>query len=130
MIFGTVLLLFSTGVAAITYTSSSLQAGIGPNDLRNFLNNDYDDRQNLEGLVAGYAEWIEYNYKTNAKNAPLGTLTLLLLIFAMAMLALGAKKAATGNIEWWLSLLTAVLLALVVYLTGIWSQIGRYRRIR
>jgi hypothetical protein len=112
---GTVLLLVSTGVAAITYTSSSLQAGVGPDDLRAFLDNDYSDRQNLEGLVAGYAEWIEYNYKTNAKNAPLGTLTLLLLIFAMTALALGTKKAATGDVEWWLLLLTVFLLLLVIH---------------
>ena len=127
---GMIFLLFSTAVAAITYTTSSLQGGVGPNDLRTFLNNDMSDRANLEGLIEGYAEWIEYNYRTNAKNAPLGTLTLLLLIVAIALLALGAKKAATDDVGPWLLGATGVFLLAVVYFTGFIDQIARYRRVR
>lgn len=127
---GTGLLLGSTAVAAVTYTSSSLRVGVGPTDLRSFLDNDYSDRANLEGLVEGYAEWIEYNYEINAKNAPLGTLTVLLLLVAMASLALGVKQAATGRVEWWLLAGTVGLLLLVVYLTGFLVQVRRYWRIR
>lgn len=127
---GVVLLLLSTGFAAITYTASSLQGGTGPADLRSMLNNDYTDRENLAGLVESYAAWIEYNYKVNAKNAPLGTLTLLLLILAMTALALGVKKATTGVVEWWILFVVTLLLIFLIYLTGIWGQIKRWNRIR
>lgn len=127
---GLVFLLFSTGVAAITYTSSSLTAGVAPGDLQTFLDNDLNDRQNLEGLVEGYADWIQYNYKTNAKNAPLGTFTVLLLVYSMTALALGVKKAATGTIEPGLLPATIVLLLGITHYTGFWNQLTRYNRAR
>jgi hypothetical protein len=127
---GIVFLLLSTGVAAITYTASSLQAGIGPNDLREILDNDFTDRQNLAGLVDSYADWIEYNYQINSKNAPLGTLTLLLLIFAMASVTLGVKQAITGAVEWWVLVGVILLLSVVIYLTGIIEQVRRWNRVR
>lgn len=128
-IIGLILVLTSMGMAAITYTSSSLKAGVSANDLRKFLNNSKTDQQNLEGLVEGYADWIEYNYKVNAKNAPLGTLTLILLIYSMAFLALGVKRAATGHVEWWLLGGTIALAIFIILFTGFIDQIQRYRRI-
>lgn len=127
---GVVMLLLSTGVAAVTYTSSSLQAGVSANDLRMFLDNDFDDRTNLEGLVEGYAEWIEYNYEVNAKNAPLGTLTLLLLIFAMTSLALGVYRAIAGGPDIAMLAVLALLSVVVIYFTGFIGQIRRYIRVR
>jgi len=127
---GVILLLFSTGVAAVTYTASSLQAGAGPEDLKQMINNDYSDRENLEGLVESYAEWIQYNYTVNAKNAPLGTLTLLLLILAMVAFSLGVKNAISGTVEWWLLLIVGLLLAAVIWFTGFIGQIMRWYRVR
>jgi hypothetical protein len=127
---GITFLLLSTGVAAVTYTASSLRAGTGPGDLVDILDNDFTDRQNLEGLVESYAGWIEYNYKVNAKNAPLGTLTLLLLVIAMTLLSLGVKKALTGVVEWWLLLSVLLLLLGMTYLTGIIPQLKRWSRVR
>lgn len=94
------------------------------------LDNDYSDRQNLEGLVSSYASWIQYNFEINAKNAPLGTATILLLIYAMTALALGVKAAATGGVKWWLPLVTILLLVATTWTTGILGQLGRYRRTR
>ncbi|WP_277543834.1 hypothetical protein [Haloarcula laminariae] len=127
---GICFLLLSTGVAAVTYTASSLTAGVGPNDLVQMVENDYTDTQNLEGLVSSYSNWVEYNYRVNAKNAPLGTLTLLLLIVAMASLSLGVKQALTGTVESWLLGIMILLLAAVVYLTGLIQQLQRWYRVR
>lgn len=127
---GVVMLLLSTGVAAVTYTSSSLQAGVSANDLRMFLDNDFDDRANLEGLVEGYSEWIEYNYEVNAKNAPLGTLTLLLLIFAMTSLSLGVYRAIAGGPNEVMLAALALLSVVVIYFTGFVGQIRRYLRVK
>jgi membrane protein YdbS with pleckstrin-like domain len=94
------------------------------------VENDYTDTQNLEGLVSSYSNWIEYNYRVNAKNAPLGTLTLLLLIIAVASLSLGVKQALTSTVEWWLLGAVILLLSAVVYLTGLLQQLKRWNRVR
>lgn len=127
---GLVLLLLSTAVAGITYTASSLRIGMNPRDLRDVLDNQYSDRQNLDGLVSSYASWIQYNYEINAKNAPLGTMTILLLIYAMTALALGVKAAATEGVEWWLAVISVFLLTGMTWTTGIWGQLRRYWRTR
>lgn len=127
---GVLFLLASTAVAAITYTSSSLQAGVSANDLRQFLDNNLDDRTNLEGLIEGYAEWIEYNYKVNARNAPLGTLTLLLLIFAMLSLSLGVYTAISGGPNIGILIILSLLAGFIVYFTGFIGQIRRYYRVK
>lgn len=126
---GVLCLLLPTGVAAVTYTSASLQAGIGPAGLREILDNDYTDRQNLAGLVDSYADWIEYNYRVNARNAPLGTLTLLLLVASIVSVTLGVKKAITGVVKWWLLAGVALLLITVIHSTGFVAQARRWGRV-
>lgn len=129
-VIGTVSLLLSTGAAAVTYTASSLKAGASAKDIDRFLTSNYSDREDYRLLVEGYTDWIQYNYKVNAKNAPLGTLTILLLILSMLFLALGVKQAATGHMEIYLKIFAVLLFILIVYLTGIIGQIRRYRRVR
>lgn len=125
---GIVLLIFSTAVAAITYTSSDVRGGMSGEALRSILDNDFNDRENLEGIVESYARWIEHNYRTNVRNAPLGTLTLLLLLYALAALALGAKEAVGGGVSYSLVLATLGLLALLTWLTRFHWQLQRWYR--
>lgn len=127
---GFVSLLLSTGLAGITYTASNLRAGMSAPDLRNVVDNEYTDRENVEGLIMSYANWIEHNYVVNAKNAPLLTLTILLLIYAITLLAFGLKQAVTGHVEWWLAVGTGVLLLGVTHFTGFYDQVKRYYRFR
>lgn len=127
---GLLLLLFSTGVAGITYTASNLKAGMSGRDLKNLLDNEYSDQRNVEGIVESYAGWIQRNYRVNAKNAPLGTLTILLLLYAMAALALGVKEGVSDSVEWWLFIGTLTLLIGVTYYTGFHEQVKRYWELR
>jgi len=127
---GLILLLLSTAVAGVTYTASNMKAGVSPNDLQSVLDNDYSAQQNLEGIIESYANWIERNYRVNAKNAPLGTLTTLLLIAAMAFLALGFKKAVTAEVEWWLLSITVILLLSIAHFAGLYGQLQQYHKLR
>lgn len=127
---GIVLLLASTAVAAVTYTASDLRTGMSGKDLRAVLDNEYDYRQNLEGIVESYSHWIEHNFRTNAKNAPLETLTLLLLVYAMTALALGTDSAVTGDVEWWLLDLAIIANGLLTWHTEFHRQLRRLLRIR
>ncbi|GAD53230.1 hypothetical protein MBEHAL_1990 [Halarchaeum acidiphilum MH1-52-1] len=127
---GIVLLLGSTAVAAVTYTASDLRTGMSGKDLRAMLDGDYTDRQNLEGLVESYSHWIEHNFRTNARNAPLGTLTLLLLLYAMTALALGTVHAAIGHVGWTLLGVSFVLNVVLTWYTRFHRQVRRVLRLR
>jgi hypothetical protein len=124
---GVALLILSTAVAAITYTSSDFRGGMGGSDLRSILDNEYSDRNNLEGLVESYSHWIDHNYRTNLRNAPLGTLTLLLLVYALAALALGTGQAL-GTVRPGLRGGTVVALVAVTWSTRFHRQLSRYYR--
>ncbi|GAA0309897.1 hypothetical protein [Halarchaeum salinum] len=129
-IVGIILLLGSTAVAAVTYTASDLRTGMSGKDLRAMLDNDYTDRQNVEGLVESYSHWIEHNFRTNARNAPLGTLTLLLLVYAMTALALGTVQAATGHVGGVLLLISAALNLVLTWYTRFHRQVRRVLELR
>jgi hypothetical protein len=124
---GVTLLVLSTAVAAITYTSSDFRGGMGGSDLRSILDNEYSDRDNLEGLVESYSRWIDHNYRTNLRNAPLGTLTLLLLVYALAALALGTRQAL-GTVRPRLLGGTFIALVTVTWSTRFHRQLSRYYR--
>lgn len=127
---GLVLLFGSTIVAGLTYTASHLRIGMSGPNLMDALWNDYSDKENLEGMIESYSRWIRQNYRTNALNAPLGTLTILLLIYAMGGLGLGVVEAINGRTPLWLLIAVLLVLAVVTYLAGIIGQFKRYFRLR
>lgn len=124
------LLYLSTVTAGLTYTASSLKSGLSGPNLRDMLWNEYTDKENLEGLIESYSEWIHYNYRVNAKNAPLGTLTVLFLIYALTSLALGVFEAINGDVPPVVLGISVVVLILVTFLSGIVRQLQRYWSIR
>lgn len=126
---GIVCLLLSTGFAALTYTSSSSQAGMAAEELRNIIENDFSDLENIEGLVISYSNYIRYNRFVNSKNAPLGTLTLIFLVFGITALSLGVKQAVTSTVEYWILVVVGILLLAFLRLTGIYGQVKRLYRL-
>ena len=126
---GIVFLILSTAIAAVTYTSSDLRGGMSGRDLRKLLDSDRTDRKNVEGVVESYSHWIDHNFRTNARNAPLGTLTLLLLIYAITSLSLGVKTALTGGVEWWLLGVAILLNLLFTWYTRFHKQAQRGLRV-
>lgn len=123
-------LLVSTAIAALTYTASSVRKGMSGRDLRQLLRNDYQNEQNLAGIVDSYADWMQYNFRVNTRNAPLGTLTLLFLVYAIVFLSTGVYHTFVAPVTAVPTTALTVLLALFSWRTGIIRQIRRYWRYR
>jgi uncharacterized membrane protein YozB (DUF420 family) len=123
-------LLLSTGVAALTYTASALRIGVTGGSLRRIVfEGDTPDRKRLRGLTRSYSKWIEQNYRTNAYNAPLATLTLIFLVYAVVLLVLSGIEIIRA-VQWYENVAALVFLIIFTALTGIKGQIERYLRLR
>ena len=77
-------------------------------------------------MIESYGSWIRENYHTNALNAPLGTITTLLLVYALSCFALGVFQAGNGSVPLSVSVAVLVVLSGVTYLSGIVGQVRRY----
>lgn len=124
-----VLLLVSTGLAAVTYTASDLRGGLtiadvdaiiaaereraradgtaggdgepaGREDLPGSTRAGFDER-----LLRSYAEWIDYNARVTAVNDLLATVTVLLVFLAFVYVVAGVAVGAANlsAIQSWLS---------------------------
>ena len=106
---GAVLLLVSTAIAGVTYTTSNLRGGVG----RDALEAALDDAAFADRLVRSYGEWIEYNAEVTAVNDVLVTITVLLVVDAFVYVVVGIAVGAAGltSIAAWASFaaLTLVL---------------------
>ncbi len=126
LVSGLGLLLFSTALAGVTYTASSVRPGIGPRDLRNFLYGGYSPDQIRTGLIESYADWMRFNYATNVRNAPLVTGTVVLLVWALGFMSVGVIVAFRGPLPWYAH--GGVLAALLTFTasTGLLRQTRRW----
>lgn len=113
---GGLLLLVSTGLAAVTYTASDLRGGLsiadvdavvdaqrrGPDDPA--VDAAADGSTDADEAVAGfderllrsYAEWIDYNARVIAVNDLLATITVLLVFVSFMYVVAGAAVGAAG----------------------------------
>ena len=126
-VFGLLCLLLSTGLAALTYTSSDLQTGVGNDDLQQILEGDYEEEVVLEGLVDAYGDWIEFNTQTTIRNAPYVTLTVLLVVAAITSFSLGLLEAAS-SVPIYADLLAIGGFIILAKLAGLPRQISRWRK--
>ncbi|GAA0505982.1 hypothetical protein SAMN04488066_101106 [Halorubrum aquaticum] len=118
---GGVLLLVSTGLAAVTYTASDLRGGLSIADVDAVIVAEHE-RTRVEGaagdattestspgfderLLRSYAEWIDYNARVTAVNDLLATVTVLLVFLAFVYVVAGVAVGAAGlsAAESWLS---------------------------
>lgn len=90
--FGAALLLVSTAIAGVTYTTSNLRGGVGRDALEAALN----DAAFADRLVRSYGEWIEYNAEVTAVNDVLVTITVLLVVDAFVYVVVGIAVGAVG----------------------------------
>lgn len=98
---GGVLLLVSTGLASVTYTSSNLRGGLGTDAVEAAI--EADERSDRERdpmferrLLRSYARWIGYNARMIAVNDILVTVTVLLVFVAFVYVVAGVIVAAIG----------------------------------
>lgn len=104
---GGLLLLASTGLAAVTYTASDLRGGLdlkavdaviasergeaNPQGSVSVSDAEFDER-----LLRSYAEWIDYNARVTAVNDLLATVTVLLIFVAFVYVTAGVVVGAAG----------------------------------
>lgn len=125
---GGVLLLSSTLTAAATYTASTVKAGPSSSDIRKMISGEYDSDAVKQGLAGSYADWIDRNYRTNVKNAPLLTTTILSLAIAFICLSIGVVEVVRGPLPVATVVVIPILVVVSVWRTGLISQIRRVRR--
>jgi len=123
---GTACLILSTIFATLTYSTSDTRTGMSSDDLRNILDGGYSDEMIREGIVESYADWIDFNYKTNIGNALLFTVTILLLIFSVTLLSVGVVDALLFPVPLWLDGVVVVLLGLLAYFLEVHKQVLRW----
>ncbi|EMA68125.1 hypothetical protein C461_06074 [Halorubrum aidingense JCM 13560] len=125
---GGLLLLASTGLAAVTYTASDLRGGLDiraidaviASERTESATADTDDGADPgfdERLLRSYAEWIDYNARVTAVNDLLATATVLLIFVAFVYVIAGVVVGAANltAVESWASF--AVLTAFVAVFT-------------
>ncbi|MDZ7688875.1 MAG: hypothetical protein U5J64_09180 [Halobacteriales archaeon] len=88
-VFAGLLLLLSTALAGVTYTSSNIRGGVDTQALEKTLDAEYTDEEFAEALASSYGRWIEYNAGVIAVNDILVTVTVLLVIDALVYLVAG-----------------------------------------
>ena len=100
---GGLLLLASTGLAAVTYTASDLRGGMNHfavdaviADARAGTPGHDDEPSFDERLLRSYAEWIDYNARVTAVNDLLATVTVLLVFVAFVYVVAGVAIGAAG----------------------------------
>ncbi len=126
---GFLALVLSAALAGLLYTATSRYGGLGPDALDSAVEDGLSESEFDARLVASYATWLRANRRTNARKAPLVTLSVLLLVAAVAGLGLGAVDAL------WtvpLSLLLVTLLGLLALaaISGLPRQLSRWWRVR
>jgi len=131
---GGLLLLASTGLAAVTYTASDLRGGLDLKAVDAVIAAERGEEDGKgkgpqgagdgdpefdERLLRSYAEWIDYNARVTAVNDLLATVTVLLIFVAFVYVIAGVVVGAAGltPIESWTSF--AVLTGLSAVFTWV-----------
>lgn len=96
--FGVAALVGSTALAGVAYTATSLDVGVSSDDIRSAHRQDFSDRRVHDTLVASYVRWIQSNRRILVLNSLLVTATIVLMIHALALLALGGAIAVFGGV--------------------------------
>lgn len=95
---GIATLVASTALAGLTYTSSSIEAGVSSDDVRAAQRRELTDEEVHDVLLTSYVQWIRSNQKTVRWNTVLVTLTVILTIVAFVSLTLGLTSAILGTV--------------------------------
>jgi hypothetical protein len=130
VILGGVCILISTILAAFTYTATSLRSGMSGRDIENLLENDYSPEENYRGIVESYSVWLQYNFKVNTCNAPLGTSILLFLIYSIILISTAVFNAFVHEMGISGNILLFLLFILITWRSGFKGQIERYWQYR
>lgn len=87
------LLLCSTALAGITYTSSNLRGGLDAGAVEAIRDGAFSEEEIADALARSYGRWIAYNAEVTAVNDVLITITVLLVVDALIYLVAGIVVA-------------------------------------
>ena len=118
-IFGGLALILSSMGAAITYISSSFEAGVGDSDLEATLEDEPDLKTLYRELAQGYSEWISYNRYVLGYNSILITMTLIAVVNAISFLSVGATVGILQMSFTKISKISFVILSIVMALISV-----------
>ena len=115
---GGLLLLGSTGLAAVTYTASDIRGGLDAEAIESIIaarsssastgfdgfdgSDGFDGGNDLDGgglderLIRSYAEWIDYNARVTAVNDLLATVTVVSVFVAFVYVIAGVAVGGAG----------------------------------
>lgn len=128
--FGAVLLFTATILASVTYTSTSEEIGVSADDItKRILNERYDYDLVEEGLAEEYSTWIATNYRANAQNALLFTMTLITTVMAICYFFIGAIEIYRNTLPWYTNSGAMGLFGVVAKFSGLWGQLERWYQI-
>ena len=129
---GIAVLVGAMAAAAITYSTGEYHAGVGAEDLRWIATEGYEDgefqRTLYEDLLIGYADWIEANRRANERQGVFITVTILAIIYGVALLAVGVATALLPALSLPFAVVLAVVLAGITWLLGPLGQLRILRR--
>lgn len=119
MFIGVLALLSSTSLGALTYTASDSDIGIESEKIHAVIDAGLTEREFEIAATQSYGYWIRHNRRTNKLNAPLVTLTSVLVIIALAHLSLAVYVAFIDRGTYLLAALTWMLLFVLVIIAGL-----------
>lgn len=118
-------LVLSSALAASTYTASDSEVGMDSESIRGVIDANLNEEEFEVAVAQSYAGWIEFNDRTNVLNAPLITLTTLLVVVAVIHLSLGVYEAFVSEHTIYIALVAWVFLLAVVLFAGLPRQLSR-----
>lgn len=121
-------LISSSTVAALTYTASDSEVGIESNRINDVIASDLTEMEFELAVAQSHRRWIWFNNKTNIINAPLITLTNILLIVSISHLALGVYVALIGEHSLLLAAILWILLVIFILASNLIKQLNTVRR--
>lgn len=124
---GVVSLLLSSALAALTYTASDSEVGIEGQKINEVIQSNLTEKEFELAAAQSHVRWIWFNNRTNVINAPLITLTNILLVIALAHLGLGAYIAIDGTHTAGVTVVMWVFLLIFIAASNIIKQVNTVR---
>jgi len=125
---GVISLLLSSALATLTYTASTSEVGIGGDKISNVIDAGLTKKQFELAVAQSQIYWISFNDKTNLINAPLITLTNLLLVISLFHLSLGFYIGLGGEHTEIIGWVMWVLLIIIILSSNIIAQLNELRK--
>ena len=122
MVAGIAMLIFSIVFAALTYSTTDLDIGVGRDNLSTLIGADFDRADPNELLVKNYISRINWNRSASLRLLPLISSTIVLSISSLVLFSLGVHDLVFGGVPPYLWVGGLVTVGITVFATGLPKQ--------